>query len=109
MAPMKIERWDARLDGPLSEDALHRKIRSLGFDVTARTYPAGLAAAMAADRREGLVAVVRGLVRLSIDGEAILLTAGDVAFVEPGRERRVEGVGPSTAVCLEAARPVSPS
>lgn len=108
MAPMKIERWDARLDGPLSEDALQRKIRSLGFDVTARTYPAGLAAA-AADRHEGLVAVVRGLVRLSIDGEALLLTAGDVAFIEPGRERRVEGVGPSTAVCLEAARPVSSS
>ena len=55
------------------------------------------------------MAVVRGLVRLSIDGEALLLTAGDVAFIEPGRERRVEGVGPSTAVCLEAARPVSSS
>ena len=109
MAPVRIQRWDIGLDGPLSEDALQRKIQASGFEVAARTYPAGLAAASAPDDREALVGVVRGLVKLTVEADALLLTAGDLAFIPPRLERRVEGVGPSTAVCLEAYRTVSPS
>ena len=35
MAPMRVERWDVRLDGTLSEEALQRKIESLGFEISA--------------------------------------------------------------------------
>lgn len=101
MAPVRIERWDVRLDGPLSEDALLRKIEQLGFVLAARTYPSGVAAT-ARDPREGLTAVVRGLVKLTVNGEPELLTAGDVAFVPAGSERRLEVVGPAPALCLEA-------
>jgi len=104
MTPTRVERWDARLDGPLSEAALRQKVLTLGFEVAARTYPAGLAAATPADRRECLTAVVRGLVKLTVGGEPLLLTAGDLAFVAPGCERRLEVVGPAPAVCLEAFR-----
>jgi mannose-6-phosphate isomerase-like protein (cupin superfamily) len=101
LAPARIERWDVRLDGPLSEDALLRKIEQLGFVLAARTYPSGLAAATT-DSRDGVTAVVRGLVKLTINGEPELLTAGDVAFVPAGAERRLEMVGPAPALCLEA-------
>jgi hypothetical protein len=103
LAPARIERWDVRLDGPLSEDALQRKLEFLGFALLARTYPSGLAAATS-DPREGVAAVVRGLVKLTINGEPELLTAGDLAFVPAGAERRLEMVGPATALCLEAFR-----
>lgn len=102
MAPARIERWDVRLDGPLSEEALQRKIELLGYVLTARTYPSGLAVTAVSDPREGLTAVVRGLVKLTINGEPELLTAGDIAFVPAGAERRLEMVGPATALCLEA-------
>jgi quercetin dioxygenase-like cupin family protein len=102
MAPARIERWDVRLDGPLSEATLQRKIEALGFHVAARTYPSGLAVAATTDPREAVCAVVRGLVKLTINGEPELLTAGDLAFVPPGAERRLEVVGPATALCLEA-------
>jgi hypothetical protein len=106
---VRIQRWDVGLDGPLSEDALHRKIESLGFEIVARIYPATLAAAVPGNGRDVLVGVVRGLVKLSVDADALLLTAGDLAFIPAGCERRVEGVGPSTAVCFEAFRRLSPS
>ena len=106
---MRIQRWDVGLDGPLSEDALHRKIESLGFEIVARIYPATLAAAVPGNGRDVLVGIVRGLVKLSVDADALLLTAGDLAFIPAGCERRVEGVGPSTAVCFEAFRRLSPS
>jgi mannose-6-phosphate isomerase-like protein (cupin superfamily) len=104
MALTRIERWDVGLDGPLSEAALHRKVAALGFDVAARIYPAGLAAPSPLDSRDALTAVVRGLVKLTVDGEPLLLTAGDIALAPARSERRLEVVGPSTAVCLDAFR-----
>jgi quercetin dioxygenase-like cupin family protein len=101
---VRIERWDVRLDGPLSEVTLQRKIEGLGFQIVARIYPAGLATTAPTDSREAIAAVVSGLVKLTIGGEPELLTAGDLAFIPPGVSRRLEVVGPGTALCLEAFR-----
>jgi glyoxylate utilization-related uncharacterized protein len=100
----RIKRWEVRSDGPLTEAALQQKIEAYGFEVAARTYPAGLASAAPPEARETLIAVVRGLVKLTIDGEPEILSAGDMAFIPGGILRRVEVVGPSTALCLEAYR-----
>jgi hypothetical protein len=105
LAPARIERWDVRLDGPLSEESLQRKIELLGYVLAARTYPSGLAIAAVSDPRETVTAVVRGLVKLTINGDPELLTAGDLAFAMPGAERRLEVIGPATALCLEAFKP----
>lgn len=99
---LRIERWDVRLDGPLTEAALQRKIEGLGFEVVARIYPAGLATTAPTDPRHAIAAVVRGLVKLTVDSEPELLTAGDLAFIPPDVSRRLEVVGPATALCLEA-------
>ena len=103
MTLTRIERWDVRRDGPLSEAALHRKIEALGFVVRARTYPAGPATPSAEDVH-GITAIVRGLVKLTIDGEQIYLTAGDLAFIPRGALRTLEVVGPSSVLCLEAVQ-----
>src|SRR5688572_22023339 len=98
----RIKRWDVRRDGPLSEASLQQKIESCGFEVAARTYPAGLAAAAPPEAREAVIAVVHGVVKLTIDAEPEILSAGDMAFIPGGVLRRLEVVGPSTALCLEA-------
>ena len=108
MTLTRIERWDVRKDGPLSEFALQRKIELLGFDVTTRTYPAGVALTTTADPRHCIEGVVRGLVKLTVDGEPAILTAGDIAFVPRGAVRRVEVVGTTTALCLEAFERLEP-
>jgi mannose-6-phosphate isomerase-like protein (cupin superfamily) len=104
----RVERWDARKDGPLTEAALQRKIEALGFEVTTRTYPAGVALTTTADARHSIEAVVRGLVKLTVDGEPSILTAGDIAFVPRGAVRRVEVVGTTAALCLEAFERLGP-
>lgn len=104
MTLTRVERWDVRRDGPLSEAALDRKIEALGFVVRARTYPAGIAAPTVADDIHGLTAVVRGLVKLTIDGDQTFLTAGDLAFIPRGALRSMEVVGSSSVLCLEAVQ-----
>jgi len=108
MTLTRIERWDVRKDGPLTEASLQRKIEALGFEVTSRTYPAGVALTTTTDPRYGIEAVVRGLVKLTVDGEPLILTAGDIVFVPRGAVRRVEVVGTTTALCLEAFQRLEP-
>lgn len=106
MTLTRIARWDVALDGPLSEAAIQQKIEVLGFEVAARTYPAGLAAETPSDRRQSITAVVHGTVKLTVNGEEAVLSAGDIAFIPGGVLRRLEDVGTSTALCLEAYLPL---
>lgn len=102
MTLTRVERWDVRRDGPLSEAALQRKIEALGFEIAARIYPAGQTDVTAMQEQVCLAGVVRGLVRLTIDGEPAFLTAGDLIFVPRGAVRRLEVVGTAPALCVEA-------
>ena len=103
MLLMRIDRWDVRRDGALSEPALHQKLHALGYDATSRIYPQGAVVSAQTDSRERIQAVARGLIKVTIDGESAILTAGDVVFVPRGAVRRFEVIGTAPAHCLEAA------
>jgi mannose-6-phosphate isomerase-like protein (cupin superfamily) len=99
---VRIERWYAERDGALSEVAIQRKIESLGFTVTSRLYPAGNVDWPCDETRVCVSAVVRGLVKLMVDGEPVYLAPGDIAFIPAGAQRSLEVVGSSVPLCLEA-------
>lgn len=102
MLLMRIDRWDVRRDGVLSEAALLQKLEALGYQAVSRNYPAGAIVSAQTDARERIQAVARGLIKVTIDGESAILTAGDVVFVPRGAVRRVEVIGSSAAQCIEA-------
>jgi quercetin dioxygenase-like cupin family protein len=102
MLLMRIERWDVRRDGPLSQAALEHKLQAIGYEPVLRAYPAGAIAAAQTDTRERIEAVVSGLIKVTIEAESAILTAGDIVFVPRGAARRLEVVGASPALCLEA-------
>jgi quercetin dioxygenase-like cupin family protein len=102
MLLMRIDRWDVRRDGPLSDTALRHKIEALGYSASACTYAAEGVAGVQTDARERLQAVSRGLVKVTIDGEAAILAAGDIVFVPAGAVHRVEVVGTTDAQGFEA-------
>lgn len=99
---MRIERWYVERDGPLSEVAIQRKIESFGFTVTSRLYPAGRLELPSLEGQVCVAAVVRGLLKLIVDGEPVYLAPGDIAFVPSGARRSLEVVGASVPLCLEA-------
>jgi hypothetical protein len=105
MLLMRIERWDVRRDGPLTHAALEHKLRALGYEPASRTYPCGAIVAPQIDTRERIEAVVSGLLKLTIEGESAILSAGDIVFVPRGASRTLEVVGSSAAACLEAVFP----
>lgn len=102
MLRVRIERWDGRLDGALSENALRRKLKSFGYEPLPRPNPAGAIASARVHRCDRLEAVLAGLLKVTIDGASAILTAGDIAFIPAGAARRIEPVGTSPVQCLEA-------
>lgn len=99
---MRVERWDARRDGTLTEGALQRKLKTLGYDPLPCSNLAGAIASARVHRRDRVEAVLAGLLKVTIDGESAILTAGDIVFIPAGAARRVETVGTSPVHCLEA-------
>jgi hypothetical protein len=106
MILMRIERWDVRRDGALTEAALLHKLQALGYEPVRRDYPAGAMAAATIDNRARVEAVISGLIKVTIDEEPAILTAGDIVFIPSHAARRIEVVGATTAFCFEASRAV---
>src|SRR4051794_29352589 len=99
---MRIDRWDSRRDGPMTESALRHKVETIGYDVSKYAWPAGTVVPPQTQDRERVDAVVTGILRVTLDGESAILTAGDMVYVPRGSVRRVEVVGSATAHCLDA-------
>jgi quercetin dioxygenase-like cupin family protein len=99
---MRIERWDARRDGALTVSALRQKLETRGYAVSTCNWPAGTVVAPEAHSCERVDAVVSGLVRITIDEESAILTAGDMVFVPRGAVRSVQVVGASPAQSFDA-------
>jgi len=102
LSVMRIQRWDPRRDGPVTEAALRNKVESIGYQVSRFAWPAGTVVPPQTQDRERVDAVVTGIVRITLDGESAILTAGDIVFVPRGAVRGVEVVGSFPAHCLDA-------
>jgi quercetin dioxygenase-like cupin family protein len=96
---MRIDRWDPRRDGPVTEAGLRLKVESCGYQVSTFAWPAGTVVSAQNQDRERVDAVI---LKITLDGESAILTAGDMVYVPRGAVRRVEVVGSSTAHCLDA-------
>jgi quercetin dioxygenase-like cupin family protein len=107
-ALLRIDRWDPRVDGPLTEAALRRKCELEGCHVTRHTYHPGAVLAAQSVDSDRIEAVVSGLLRVTVDAESAILAAGDAIFVPRGSVRRMEVVGSSSVVSLEAVITESP-
>jgi mannose-6-phosphate isomerase-like protein (cupin superfamily) len=108
MMLMRIERWEVRSDGPLNEGTLRQKLDALGYGAAVVLDPVEAVGTARAEGSERVEAVVSGLIKVTINGESAILTAGDVVFVPRGAVRRVEAVGVSAASSIRAVYRTTP-
>ena len=101
---LRVQRWDQHRDGPVTEGALQGKLTSLGYDLLPLIDPHGAIVSARVHPLDRADAVLAGLLKVSIEGESAILTAGDIVFVPAGAVRRVEAVGTSPILCVEAVR-----
>ena len=76
-----VTHWDEARDGPLSEAAMTARLEALGYRVTRYVYPPGTvfpAHDHVVDKIDGVLA---GRFLMRMDGEAVVLEAGDMLVV----------------------------
>jgi quercetin dioxygenase-like cupin family protein len=101
---MAVHRWNAALDGPLSEDALRRKLEAAGYLVARYTYPPGTHFPEHTHEVDKIDGVLSGRFRLVVAGHLAVLGPGDWIEVPRGVRHSATVVGDDPVVSLDAVR-----
>lgn len=97
-----LERWSEALDGSPTEEAIRAKLEEKGYRATRYVYPPGTRFPEHTHRVDKIDAVVSGRFRMVIEGEEVVLGAGDRLFVPSGTHHSAEVVGEVSVVSLDA-------
>jgi len=103
MSSLKVYRWNAKKDGPLSVESVGQKLHSQGYQYLQHEYEKGTVLqehAHAEPRKDALIA---GELKVAMLGSEVLMKPGDILDVPVGVEHTATVVGSDHAVVLEGA------
>lgn len=101
---MTVESWDERRDGKLTETALREKLKRKGYSVSRYVYPPGTYFPDHTHGMDKIDAVVSGRFKITLEGVAFVLEAGDAVEVPRGATHSAEVVGDEPVISLDAIR-----
>ena len=101
---MKLDRWNPDDDETLSEATLREKLQKLGYRVSRYVYPPGTAFPTHSHDVDKVDAVLSGEFRITMDGESVVLGAGDSVQVPRGAEHSAEVIGDPAVVSLDGVK-----
>lgn len=101
---MSVEKWNPDQDGPLSEKSLRQKLEQRGYRVTRYVYPPGTSFPEHTHSIDKFDGVLSGRFRMTLEGEEVILEAGDCLAVPRGRVHSAEVVGDESVVSLDATK-----
>jgi quercetin dioxygenase-like cupin family protein len=99
---MKVEHWDQARWGELNEKNMRAKLESEGFQVTRYVYPPGTVFPDHSHSIDKKDSVISGRFKITVEGQAFLLQAGDVIEVKAGTVHQAEVIGSEPVVSLDA-------
>lgn len=101
---MSVYRWDPAADGPLSEEALRRRLEREGWSVSRYVYPPGTHFPEHTHGADKIDAVLAGTFEIELEGRAVVLEAGDWIEVPRGARHSATVLGAEAVVSLDAVR-----
>jgi quercetin dioxygenase-like cupin family protein len=101
---MSVEKWNPDQDGPLSEKALRQKLGQRGYRVTRYVYPPGTIFPEHTHSIDKIDGVLSGRFRMILEGQGVILEAGDCLAVPRGAVHSAEVLGDEPVVSLDAIR-----
>ncbi len=101
---MSVEKWNPGQDGPLSEKTLRQKLEQRGYRVTRYVYPPGTIFPEHTHSIDKIDGVLSGSFRMTLEGQEVILEAGDCLAVPRGAVHGAEVVGDEPVVSLDAVK-----
>ena len=103
MTSMKVSKWDAKKDGPITEESMGRKLRSKGYQYLQHAYEAGTVLQEHAHAEPRKCAIIDGELKVTMSNSEATLKAGDILDVPVGVEHTEAVVGSKPVHILEGA------
>lgn len=101
---MTVRRWNEAVDGRFSEQALRRKLEAEGYSVSRYDYPPGTRFPDHTHEVDKIDAVVAGRFQLILEGQTVVLGAGDWIAVPRRVVHSAAVIGNETVVSLDAIK-----
>ena len=104
MTEVVVHRWDRKIDGPVTEESLRKKLEDKGYRVSSYTYSPGTYFSDHEHGQSKIDAVLSGTFRMGMYGEFVDLGPGDWIEVPAGATHSAEVIGDEAVVSLNAVR-----
>jgi len=104
MTEVVVCRWVLKIDGPVTEESLRKKLENRGYSVSCYTYSPGT---YFSDHKHGqskIDAVLSGTFRMGMYGEFVDLGPGDWIEIPAGATHSAEVIGNESVVSLDALK-----
>lgn len=97
-----IEHWDPHTDGELNEANMRAKLETRGYRVSRYVYPPGTYFPNHSHEVDKIDGVLSGQFKMIMNGQSLVLTAGDCLAVPRGVVHSAEVMGTEEVVSLDA-------
>ncbi len=101
---VRVDRWDTNIEGPLSVDGMVRKLSILGYKSERKAIKPGDYLADESFNSDIGIAALSGQLKITVDGEAILLKHGDIMLIPAGTPRSMEVEGKKESHYLDCVK-----
>ena len=101
---MKLEKWDEKRWGKLTEANMRRKLEFEGYSVTRYVYPSRTIFPNHSHNVDKKDAVISGKFKIEAEGQSFLLEAGDMLPVPAGTVHNAKVIGSDSVISLDAVR-----
>ncbi len=99
---MDLQHWNETQEGPLSEAAMTDKLVQQGYRVTRYVYPPGTCFLPHTHDVDKIDGVLSGRFRMTMEGQTVILEAGDCLAVPRGVVHSAEVVGEEPVISFDA-------
>lgn len=101
---MRLEHWDEDEYGALSEQAMRARLTRMGYSAACYTYPPGTFFDTHTHGVDKIDGVLAGRFEMEMEGERVVLEAGDLLWVPRGTPHSARVLGSRSVVSLDAVR-----
>lgn len=101
---MRLTHWNPETDGVLSESAMRQKLQDQGYTVNRYAYPPGTYFPPHTHGVDKIDGVLSGQFEMEMQGQKVVLTAGDMLTVPRGEIHSARVLGNEAVVSLDAIK-----
>jgi len=101
---MALEHWNEEQEGTLTEAAMRRKLEERGYVVSRYIYPPGTSFPPHTHGIDKIDGVLAGRFKLEMNGQGVILEAGDLLAVPKGEIHSAEVIGNESVISLDAVK-----